>query len=70
MPKVTITFNIPEEENELKLAQRGKDYYCVIHQTLQEIRSYLKYGHQFKTADEALEKIREILYEAQIEDIE
>jgi len=70
MPKVTITFNLPEEENELKLAQRGKDYFCIIFETLQEIRSYLKYGHEFKDADEALEKIRETLSEAQIEDIE
>lgn len=70
MSQVNITYNLPEEENELKLAQRGRDYFCVIHRTLQEIRSYLKYGHEFKTADDALEKIREILLEAQIDDIE
>lgn len=70
MPKVNITFNIPEENQDLLLAQRGKDYYCVIFDTLQEIRGYLKYGHQFKTPDEALEQIRETLSEAQIEDIE
>ena len=70
MPEYVIKFNLPKEEQDFKLAQRGKDYFCVIFKTLQEIRSYLKYGHQFKDADEALEKIREILSEAQIEDIE
>ena len=70
MPKVTIEFNLPEESQDLKLAQRGKDYFCIIFETLQEIRSYLKHGHQFQNADEALEKIRESLLEAQIEDIE
>jgi len=70
MSKCNIEFNLPEEENEMKLAQRGREYYCVIWDTLQEIRSYLKYGHQFKTVDEALEKISESLYEAQIDDID
>lgn len=70
MPEYVIKFNLPKEENEFKLAQRGKDYYCIIHEVLQEIRGYLKYGHQFKDADEALEKIRETLLEAQIDDIE
>ena len=70
MPKVKIEFNLPEEKQDLKLAQRGNHYFSIIFHTLQEIRSYLKYGHKFKTIDEALEKIREILSEAQIEDIE
>ena len=70
MPEYVIKFNLPKEEQDFKLAQRGKDYFCVIFKTLQEIRSYLKYGHQFKDADEALEKIRETLSEVQIEDIE
>jgi len=70
MPEYVIKFNLPKEEQEFKLAQRGKDYFCVIFETLQEIRSYLKHGHQFNTPEEALEKIRETLYQAQIEDIE
>lgn len=70
MPEYVIKFKLPEENQDLQLAQRGKDYFCVIWDTLQEIRSYLKHGHEFKTPEEALEKIRETLYQAQIEDIE
>ena len=70
MPKAKLEFNLPEENNEFKLAQRGSEYYCVIFDTLQHIRGYLKYGHQFTTPDEALENIREKLLEAQIDDIE
>ena len=70
MPQYVIKFNLPQEEQDLKLAQRGRDYYCIIFDVLQEIRSYLKYGHEFKTVEEALEKIRESLCEAQIDDIE
>ena len=70
MSKVKLEFNLPEDSQDLKLAQRGKDYFYVIFKTLQEIRSYLKYGHNFKTIEEALEDIRDKLYEARIEDIE
>lgn len=70
MPKVKFEFDLPEETNDLKLAQRGKDYFCVIFEALQEIRTCLKHGHNFKTPEEALEEIRNILLEAQIEDIE
>jgi len=70
MPKVILEFNLPEDSQDLKLAQRGRDYFCVIFDTLQEIRDYLKYGHQFKNVDEALETIRESLSEAEIDDIE
>ena len=70
MPEYVIKFNLPKEEQDFKLAQRGKDYCCVIFKALQEIRSYLKYGHNFKTIDEALEKIRETLLEVQMDDIE
>jgi hypothetical protein len=68
--KAILEFNLPEEEQGLKLAQRGQEYFCIIFETLQEIRGYLKHGHTFKTADAALEKIRETLLEAHIDDIE
>ena len=70
MSKVIMEFILPDDSNDLKLAQRGNEYFCVIYDTLQEIRRYLKYGHSFQTIDEALETIREKLYEAQIDDIE
>ena len=68
--KAKLEFNLPEDNQDFKLAQRGKDYFCVIWDVLNEIRSYLKYGHQFKSVEECLEVIRDILSEAQIEDIE
>lgn len=68
--KTIIEFNHPEDSQDLKIAQRGNEYYCIIFETLQEIRNYLKYGHQFKTVEEALEKIRETLSNANIDDIE
>lgn len=70
MPKISMEYTLPEETNELKLAQRGSDYYCIIWGVLQEIRGYLKHGHKFETIEEALEDIRESLLTAPIDDIE
>jgi hypothetical protein len=70
MAKVTLTYTLPDENNQFKLAQRGSEYYCVIVETLNRIRVCLKHGHNFKSADEALEQIREYLSEASIDDIE
>jgi len=70
MPKVILEFNLPEEEQDLKLAQRGSAYYCVIWEALQEIRNYTKYKEISGETYDALKKIRDILSEAQIEDIE
>ena len=70
MSEVNIKFKLPEEENEFKLAQRGIDYFCVIQDTLRQIRAYLKHGHSFQSVEEALEEIQTQLYNAPIEDIE
>lgn len=67
--KVILEFNLPEEEQDLLLVQRGRDYFCVIWETLQDIRGYLKHGHNFKNIDEALERIEDKLLEAKIDDI-
>jgi hypothetical protein len=68
--KAKLTFNLPEERDELKLAQRGADYFCFLWDLDQELRSWLKYGHNFKTPDEVIEAIREKLSEVEIWDIE
>ena len=68
--KAKLEFDLPEENNEFKLAQRGSDYFGVIWDTLNFIRGCLKYGHQYKTPDEALEETRKQLSEAPIDDIE
>lgn len=64
MPKVTITFNLPDERDDHFLATHGKDFWLVLWNLNQAIRNYLKHGHNFKTADEALEWVREQIPES------
>ncbi len=61
--KATLEFNLPEEKNEYDLTTRGVDWSLVSFDMDEVLRGYLKYGHSFKTVDEAIEEIRNRLHE-------
>jgi hypothetical protein len=56
--KVILEFDLPAEENEYYLATKSRDMSIFITDLSEKIRSYLKYGNNFKTSYEALEAIR------------
>ena len=68
--RAKLIFDLPNDGDELKLAQRGKDYYCLLFDLDQEMRGFLKYGHQFKNPEEVMEYVRERIREVKIDDIE
>ena len=41
--KGILTFNLPEEQEEFEMAQNGWKWNMVVHETLQELRKYIKY---------------------------
>lgn len=61
--KVTMTFDLPEERDEHKMAIDGSKWFSAMFDMDQWFRSKLKYGNEFKDADEALEAGRERLHE-------
>lgn len=61
MPKATLKFDLPDEQWEFDRACQGESSYMILTELDQELRSLIKYGHGFKTADEVLEKMREQL---------
>ena len=61
--KAILEFNLPEEEREYQMANQARDMLCVIGNLEDTLRSYLKYGHTFKTPEEALQSIRTRLHE-------
>lgn len=66
-----LQFNLPEDRDDFILAQRGADYFSFLWDLDQDLRSWQKHGHKFKTPDEVIDKIRERLHnEAEIYDIE
>jgi hypothetical protein len=49
------------DESEARIAMNGSKYLGILEDMDTSLRNYLKYGHEFKTADEAMGKIREEL---------
>ena len=59
----TITFKLPEEAVEHVWAVSAPVMAASIVDALRQTRSWLKHGHQFATADEAIQAMRMILEE-------
>jgi hypothetical protein len=59
--KATLEFDLPEEREEFELASKGTDWMLVLWEIDQNLRNSLKHGHEYKTADEAMEKMRELI---------
>jgi len=61
--KAILEFNLPEEQDEHYLAINGAGFYAVCFDLDQQLRAWLKYGHDFAGAEHTLEKCREKLRE-------
>ena len=60
--KATLVFNLPEEAREYRMANQAADMMAVITSLEDRLRSLQKYGNDFKTANEAIEAVRELLH--------
>ncbi len=59
--KAILEFNLPEDSAEHLLAIRGSDFHSVCWDLDQDLRGWLKHGHEFKTPEEAIEAVRDRL---------
>ena len=59
---VKFEFNLPEEENEYRVMSQAQNAQRFLWDFSQQLRSWQKYHHDFKDADDALDKIREEFY--------
>lgn len=62
MPTAILTFSLPEESEEHLCAVNAFKWKSVVCGLDNYLREQLKYGHSFKTPDEALEKTRQALF--------
>jgi hypothetical protein len=63
MPKVSMQFDCPEENDELMTALHGIDYKILLAEVAQWLRNAQKYGHEFKNPDEVITYLRELIFE-------
>lgn len=64
--KATLEFNLPEDSRDFDNAINAPKFSYVIGNLSNELRSYIKYGHKFENADEALQAIQSSLNELMI----
>lgn len=60
--KAILEFNLPEDQHEYEVAIQASKVQSFLWDFSQQLRSWYKYHHAFKDADDALEKIREEFY--------
>ena len=62
MPKVNIEFLLPDESNEYQIYNHATDFYLSLWDFAQVLRAKLKYDHEYTSADNALEEIKDEFY--------
>lgn len=62
MSRAILVYRLPQERNEYTAAVHGLDWALTVCDVDEVLRKYLKYGHTFQTADEALESVRDELW--------
>lgn len=60
--KVIFEFNLPDDQREYEVAKQANDMQSFLWDFSQQLRSYQKYGNNFKDGDHALANIRDDFY--------
>lgn len=59
MPKHIIEFKMPEERDELLMAQKGCDYRCALAAMAEHFRAILKHQEHSEERTKTIEELRE-----------
>ena len=63
--KAKLEFNLPEDKDEFNVASNAMDWALIAWDIEQQCRDWVKYdNHQFKSIEEALQGVRDIINEA------
>ena len=60
--RVTFEFILPKDQHEYEVMSQAQNAQRFLWDFSQQLRSWQKYHHDFKDADDALDKIREEFY--------
>lgn len=61
--KAKLIFELPEDQEEFNVTTKGIELYLTCLDLDTKMRDYLKYGHKFESADDAIEDLRQCLQE-------
>lgn len=60
--KAVFEFNLPEDQREYEVMSQASKTQTFLWDFSQQLRSWYKYGHTFKDADDAVNGIRDEFY--------
>lgn len=60
--KATFEFNLPEDQREYEVMNQASKMQSFLWDFSQQLRSWYKYHHDFKDANDALNQIRDEFY--------
>lgn len=60
--KAIFEFDLPEDQHEYEVMSQGLKSQRMLWEFSQQLRSWYKYHHDFKDADDALNQIRDEFY--------
>jgi len=60
--KATFEFDLPDDQHEYATMSQASKMQSLLWDLSQQLRSWQKYHHDFKDADDALDKIRDEFY--------
>ena len=63
-----LVFKLPENQEEHLLVANGARYHSALWRIDQQCRSWLKHGHSFRSAEEALEAVRGLFADEEVLD--
>jgi hypothetical protein len=66
MGKAVLEFKLPDEKDEFTLARRGADYYCILVDIVNLIRSHNKHG---KKLGECWNDLEDIMNEFDMDEV-
>ena len=62
-PEITVRFVLPRDREEFECCYQGAAWKALVGELDRHLRDWLKYGHKFSGADEALEAVSNLIYE-------
>jgi len=60
--KVILRFDLPDDQRDYEIAIQAPKVQMFLNDFSDQLRTWYKYHHDFKDADDALDKIREEFY--------
>lgn len=61
--KAILEFALPDDRESFEAACKADDWRCVVDELNNQLRSWTKYGHEFKDIDAALHGVRDRLWQ-------